>query len=134
MRLQLSNGDYIYVQQNNIKLVDINGDINIVGNDILYGITENGVRYRLNPEISTTRLEIAGTENRIIDAIYDPVTDTYDEIYGDVPVWNLTTVTLNGNIPISMNANDTFNFDCFNATFLLTFILAIFVSFRVFNR
>ena len=69
MKLLLSNGDTLFVQQNDIKLVKLNNSIHIVGNDILYGITDNGTRYRLNPESSTTRLEIAGTENRVIDAI-----------------------------------------------------------------
>lgn len=134
MILHLSNGDTFYVQQDNIKLVKLNNSIHIVGNDILYGITDNGTRYRLNPESSTTRLEIAGTENRVVDAIYDPVTDTYDEIYADVPVWNLSSITLSDNIPSSMNADDTYNFDNFGLSMLLVFALAIFVSFRVFNR
>lgn len=134
MKILLSNGHYLFVQQNNIKLVNINNHINIVGDECLYGISDTGVRYRLNPESSTTRLELATTENRVIDAIYDPVTDTYDEIYGDVPVWELTTITLDGKIPISMNADDTYNFDLFTPTFILVFILTIFVSFRIFNR
>lgn len=136
MRFGLSNDEWFYVEQNDIKLIEIDGDYHIVGGQILYGISESGTRYRLNPDVSTKYFEEYTTEYRIIDAIYDPVNDTYEEVYGDVPVWTLTDITLDTGfaIPNSMNANDTYNFDNFSIPMLLVFAVAIFVSFRVFNR
>lgn len=133
MKLLLSNGHYFYVQQDNIKLVDINNHINIVGNDILYGIDDTGTRYRLNPSSSTTHLEDVSQETQIIGSYWDEYTEQYEAVYDDVDVWSLTNITLE-NIPISMNADDTYNFSNLNPSLILIFILAIFISFRVFNR
>ena len=136
MRLKLSNDDIFYIEQDDIKLVNIDDDIHIVGNNILYGIDENGNRLRLNPSSSTTRLEQLTTVNQVVSVnySYDENNELIEEpVYDDVDTWQLTNLTLTS-IPISMNANDTFNFDCFNLSFLLTFFIAIFISFRVFNR
>lgn len=134
MRLLLSNGHYFYVEQNDVKLVNIDDNICIVGNTPLYGVDDTGKRYRLNPSSSITRLEDVTSENQLIGSYWDEDTQQYEGVYDDVDVWSLTSITLDGTIPTSMNADDTFNFDNFNCSLLLVFCLAIFVSFRVFSR
>lgn len=134
MILYLSNGDKFYVEQNNIKLLQNNNHIYVVGDNSLFGITEDGTRYCINPEYDNEHLKEGVFVRRVVDAIYDPATDTYENIYGDVFEWQDTNITLTGNIPSSMNADDTYNFDNFGIPMLLVFLVAIFVSFRVFNR
>lgn len=134
MKLLLSNGEYFYVQQNNIKLLNSNNSVFVVGGDILYGVTEDGSRYRIDPDYDNSHLQEATWTSRVIDAVYDPSTDTYEEIYGDALTWVDTNITISSPIPSSMNSDDTFNFDNFGISLLLVFALSIFVSFRVFNR
>lgn len=136
MRLALSNDEWIYVQQNDIKLVYIDGYYHVVGDECLYGISESGTRYRINPSNSTYLVEEYEIVQQVVDTIYDVENDTYDPVYADIGVWTPTEMTLDINyaIPTSMNANDTFNFDNFSVSYLLTFFLAIFVLFRIFVK
>lgn len=136
MRLALSNDEWFYVEQDNIKLVDIDGDIHIVGGSILYGVSESGTRYRLNPDVSTVYLEEFTTESQIVGSEYDAEEDVYTPIYDDVAVWQLTDITLDSNydIPNSMKANDIFNFDNFGVSYIFMIFLSIFIAFRIFSR
>lgn len=119
MKLELSNGDVAYFEQNNIRLQQINGSTYLVGNTTLYGITENGERVRLYASKSDS------SDMHTLD-FYE-----YNSRWGWVDsnveiVWD--------SVPPSMRADDTFNFDNFNPSLLLTVILSVFVVFCVFKR
>lgn len=119
MRLELTNGDVAYFEQNNIRLQEINGSTYIVGNTTLYGITENGERVRLYASLSDS------SDMHTLD-FYE-----YNSRWGWVDsnvgiVWD--------SVPPSMRADDTFNFDNFNPSLLITVFLSIFIVFCVFKR
>lgn len=137
MRVGLSNDEWFYIEQNDIKLVLINDKFHIVGGQILYGISESGERYRLNPDVSTCYLEKFSIESTVVDSVYNAEEDVYDPVYADVPTWTLTNLTLDSehfSIPSSMNANDTYNFDNFGLSHLFVIFIAVFVAFRVFKH
>ena len=54
MKLELTDGTEVYIEQNNIKLQEIDNDTHIVGGQTLFGITEDSERFCINPDISTT--------------------------------------------------------------------------------
>ena len=119
MKLDLTNGDVAYFEQNNIRLQQINGSTYLVGNTTLYGMTENGDRVRLYSSISDS------SDMHTLD-FYE-----YNSRWGWVDsnveiVWD--------SVPPSMRADDTFNFDNFNPSLLLTVLLAVIVVFCVFKR
>lgn len=119
MKLELSNGDVAYFEQNNIRLQEINGSTYLVGNTTLYGMTENGERVRLYASKSDS------SDMHTLD-FYE-----YNSRWGWVDsnveiVWD--------SVPPSMRADDTFNFDNFNPSLLITIFLSIFVVFCVFKR
>lgn len=136
MRLALSNDEWFYVEQNNVKLVDINGEYHIVGGSILYGVSESGTRYRLNPDVSTSFFEEYSVSSQIVGSEYDVEEDVYIPVYADVGSWSLTNLTLDTNysIPNSMNANDTYNFDNFSSSYVLVLLLVMFIVFRLWNK
>lgn len=119
MRLELSNGDVAYFEQNNIRLQEINGSTYIVGNTTLYGITENGQRVRLYASKSDT------SDMHTLD-FYE-----YSSRWGWVDsnveiVWN--------SVPPSMRADDTYNFDNFSLSQIGIVIILILSLFTVFKR
>lgn len=120
MRLLLSDGSYAYFEQNNVKLQKINNKTYIVGNTTLYGVTEDGERVRLYASKSDTS---------------DLYTLDYYEYGGSRWGWNDSNVSIVwDSVPPSMRADDTFNFDNFNPSLILTVFLAVFVVFCVFKR
>lgn len=119
MKLDLTNGDVAYFEQNNIRLQQINGSTYLVGNTTLYGITENGERVRLYSSMSDS------SDMHTLD-FYE-----YNSRWGWVDsnveiVWD--------SVPPSMRADDTFNFDNFNVSLILTVFLSVFIVFCVFKR
>lgn len=135
MRFGLSNDKWFYVQENDVKLLDIEGTIHVVGDECLYGLDEDGTRLRINPSTSTYLLEEYEITQQVVDTVYDAENDVYEPVYADVGTWIPTDIQLSEYyIPPSMNANDTFNFNNLNPSLLLTFFLAIFVVFRIFHR
>lgn len=121
MKLELSNGNDLYVSQNNIKLQQINNKTYITGNDTLYGVDSNGTRWRLNPSQSDT------------SDMYTLDYYTYSSQYR----WNWadSNVTIKWeSVPPSMRADDTFNFDNFGVPLVLTIFLAVFIIFGVHKR
>lgn len=124
MRLKLSNNRDLYVSQNNIKLQEINNRTYITGNDVLYGVDNTGVRWRLTPSQSDT------TDMYSLD-FYEYVRSgtTYRWQWTDS-----TTTILWDSVPPSMRADDTFNFDNFGVSLPLVIFLAVFIIFGVHKR
>lgn len=126
MRVELTSGEIAYIEQGDIKLVEIDGHTSIVGNTALYGVTENGERFRLNPSFSSN----SGYNLYNLD-YYEYVSSNYGGSYqwvssNDEIEWS--------SVPVSMYADDTYNFDNFGLTLPFIVFLAVFVIFCVFKR
>lgn len=118
MKLELTDGTEIYVEQSNIKLQEIDNDTHIVGGQALYGITEDAERFCINPDISTTD---------VLMQEYDEETQSYNWVsIGESIEWE--------SVPVSMYADDTYNFDNFNLSLIFTVFLSVFIIFCVFKR
>lgn len=126
MRLELTNGDIAYVEQDNIKLVELDGHTCIVGNTTLYGVTENGERFRLSPSYSSS----TGFNIYKLD-YYEYVSSNYGGSYQWVSSSDEIEWT---SVPVSMYADDTYNFDNFGLTLPFMVFLAVFVIFCIFKR
>ena len=118
MRLELTDGTEVFIEQNNIKLQEIDNDTHIVGGQTLYGITEDTERFCINPDISTTD---------VLTQEYDAETDTYNWVSINEQIeWD--------SVPKSMYADDTFNFENFSLNHIFIVFLSIFIIFCVFKR
>lgn len=113
MRLELSNGDYAYFSTDGIKLVKIDNTIYNCSNSTMYGIDENGTRVRLNSNI-----------NQNSSNPYNNYQLQYYTQYGNSYTWITNDITIE-NIPPSLNADDTFNFESFPISLIGIFILII---------
>ena len=123
MRLELSNGEYFYVNQGNTKLLNVNNKAYIVSNDVLYGILDDGTRLRLTPSGGyRTGYDLYHLQEYVqgSDGYYSWV-DTNNYIVGS-------------SIPYSMNADDTYNFDNFSLSQICIVIILILSLFTVFKR
>ena len=122
MRLELSNGEYIYVNQGNIKLLNVDDKAYIVSNDTLYGILDDGTRLRLSPSgIYRTEYDLYHLQEYVQDSNgYYSWIDTSNYIVGS-------------SIPYSMNADDTYNFDNFSFSQIGVVIILILCLFTVFK-
>ena len=123
MRLELSNGDYFYVNQGNTKLLNVNDKAYIVSNDTLYGILDDGTRLRLTPSGNyRTGYDLYHLQEYVrgSDGYYEWV-ETNNYIVGS-------------SIPYSMNADDTYNFDNFSFSQIGIVIILILCFFTVFKR
>lgn len=126
MKIELTNGDIAYIEQSTIKLVDIEGHTSLVGGSTLYGVTENGERFRLTPTYSSS----TGFDLCKLD-YYQWVASTYGGSYqwvasNDEIEWS--------SVPVSMYADDTYNFDNFGLTLPFVIFFAVFIVFCVFKR
>ena len=125
MKLKLSNGHDLYIQQNDIKLQQINNKTYIVGNETLYGVDDTGVKWRLSPSQSDT------TDMFTLD-YYDEV-NTSSSYYRWV--WVDSSVQIEwDSVPPSMIADDTFNFDNFGLNLGFFIFLGVFIVFFIFKR
>lgn len=123
MRLLLNNDDYLYVGNTNARLLLINGRANLVDNNTLYGVTDDGTRYRLSVTTSGSSIDLYHLQ----EYVYVP------SAYGGSWQWQDTSLYIT-EIPSSLNADDTYNFDCFSPSLLLTFLLSVIIIFSVFKR
>ena len=123
MRLELSNGEYFYVNQGNTKLLNVNNKAYIVSNDTLYGILDDGTRLRLTP-------------TRSYHSEYDlyHLQQYAQGIDGDYSWVNTNEYIIGSSIPYSMNADDTYNFDNFSFSQIGIVIILILCLFTVFKR
>lgn len=118
MKLELTDGTKVYVEQSNIKLQEIDNDTHIVGGQTLYGITEDTERFCIDPDISTTD---------VLMKEYDAETDTYNWVSINKQIeWD--------SVPVSMYADDTYNFDNYASPLPFIVFIAIFIVFCVFKR
>lgn len=118
MKLELTDGTEVYIEQNNIKLQEIDNDTHIVGGQPLYGITEDSERFCVIPDISTTD---------VLMQEYDAETDSYNWVSINEQIeWD--------SVPKSMYADDTFNFENFSLNHIFTVFLSVFIIFCVFKR
>lgn len=126
MKVELTNGDIAYIEQGTAKLVELNNHTCIVGNSTIYGVTENGDRFRLSPTYSGS----TGYNLYSLD-YYEYVSSNYGGSYqwvssNDEIEWS--------SVPVSMYADDTYNFDNFGLTLPFIVFLAIFIIFCIFKR
>lgn len=125
MRVLLSNGEYLYIGVTNARLLSIGSRAYLVDNNTLYGITDDGTRYRLNHTTSGSTLNSYNLQ----EYVYTP------SAYGGSWSWSDTNLYISSStIPPSLNADSTFNFEDFNPSLLLTFILATIVILLAFKR
>lgn len=123
MRLLLNNDEYLYVGSTSARLLMVNNRAYLVDNNTLYGVTDDGTRYRLNHTTSGSSLD----SFHLQEYVYTP------SAYGGSWTWQDTSLYITY-IPSSLNADDTFNFDNFSPSLLLTFILAVIVILNAFKR
>ena len=123
MRLLLNNDDYLYVGNTNARLLLINGRANLVDNNTLYGVTDDGTRYRLTTTTSGSSIDLYHLQQYV----YVP------SAYGGSWQWQDSNLYIT-EVPSSLNADDTYNFDCFSPSLLLTFLLSVIIIFSVFKR
>ena len=123
MRLLLNNDDYLYVGNTNARLLLINGRANLVDNNTLYGVTDDGTRYRLSVTTSGSSIDLYHLQEYVY----------VQSAYGGSWQWQDTNLYIT-EVPSSLNADDTYNFDCFSPSLLLTFLLSVIIIFNVFKR
>lgn len=123
MRLLLNNDDYLYVGNTNARLLLINGRANLVDNNTLYGVTDDGTRYRLSTTTSGSSIDLYHLQQYVY----------VSSAYGGSWQWQDTNLYIT-EVPSSLNADDTYNFDCFSPSLLLTFLLSVVIIFSVFKR
>lgn len=125
MKLLLSNGEYLYVGETNARLLDVNNRAYLVDNNTLYGITDDGTRYRLNHTTSGSSLDSYHLQEYVYTS----------SAYGGSWSWQDTSIYItSSSIPPSLNSDNTYNFEDFNPSLLLVFILSAFIILNAFKR
>lgn len=125
MRLLLNNNDYLYTDNTSARLVTTDTQAMISGNNTLYGITDDGTRYRLNPTTSGSTLDLKHLQKYV----YVPTT------YGGSWQWQDTSLYIvSDSVPQGINADDTYNFEGFGLPLILTVFFALFTLFCIFKR
>ena len=119
----INNDDYLYVGNTNARLLLINGRANLVDNNTLYGVTDDGTRYRLSVTTSGSSIDLYHLQEYVY----------VQSAYGGSWQWQDTNLYIT-EVPSSLNADDTYNFDCFSPSLLLTFLLSVIIIFNVFKR
>ena len=77
MKILLSDGSVFYIGNTDNRFTEINSHAYCVGSDIIYGVTEDGDLYRINPDTNPRYLEEITTSSRVIGSTYDSENDEY---------------------------------------------------------
>lgn len=121
MRLLTNEGNYIYIEENGALLQEIDEKSYLVGNTPLYGITDNGDKVRLTPDVGDT--------SNLYNLEY------FDKSSEEGNLWTQSNEYIDWtSVPPSLRADDTYNFRNYNIELISIVILAIFVVFCVFKR